>query len=73
MRSSHALFAGLFLGSCITGRINATEYKLGATQIDNPWSRATPKGATTGAGYMTIKSTGTEADRLGFRNGGVRP
>jgi periplasmic copper chaperone A len=46
------------------GQSHAQDYKLGALQIDNPWSRAVPKGATVAAGYLTIKNTGTEADRL---------
>ena len=29
-----------------------------------PWSRATPKGAQTAIGYMTIKNNGTTPDRL---------
>jgi periplasmic copper chaperone A len=42
----------------------AQQYKLGAIEIDHPWSRATPKGAKTGAGYVRIKNTGSEPDRL---------
>lgn len=42
----------------------AHDYKLGALQIAHPWSRATPKGATIGAGYLTITNTGSEPDRL---------
>jgi periplasmic copper chaperone A len=30
----------------------------------HPWSRATPKGAKTAAGYMAIKNTGSTTDRL---------
>jgi copper(I)-binding protein len=40
------------------------DYKLGAIEIERPWARATPKGATVGAGYMKITNKGTEADRL---------
>jgi periplasmic copper chaperone A len=40
------------------------DYKLGALEIDHPWSRATPKGARTAAGYMVIKNTGSTADHL---------
>jgi copper(I)-binding protein len=36
----------------------------GSLDIAGPWSRATPKGASIGAGYMTIKNTGTAPDRL---------
>lgn len=42
----------------------ATEYKVGSIEIINPWSRATPKGAQTAVGYVTIKNNGTTIDRL---------
>ena len=42
----------------------ATDYTVGSIEIINPWSRATPKGASTAVGYMTIKNNGTTADRL---------
>ena len=42
----------------------AKDYKVGTLEIDNPWSRATPKGARTAAGYMVIKNTGSAADQL---------
>jgi copper(I)-binding protein len=42
----------------------ATDYKSGSLEINNPWSRATPKGAQTAIGYMTIKNNGTTPDRL---------
>ncbi|MDI4655282.1 copper chaperone PCu(A)C [Xanthobacter autotrophicus] len=42
----------------------AHEFKVGAIEIDHPWSRATPGGATVGAGYFTLKNTGAAPDRL---------
>ena len=42
----------------------AEEYRLGPIKIEQPWSRATPKGATIAAGYMKITNTGTTPDRL---------
>ena len=42
----------------------ATDYKAGSVEIINPWSRATPKGATIGAGYLKITNNGTAPDRL---------
>jgi copper(I)-binding protein len=42
----------------------AHEYKVGALQIGHPWTRATPKGASVGGGYMKITNTGTSSDRL---------
>jgi hypothetical protein len=32
--------------------------------IDYPWTRATPKGASSGAGYLTVTNNGTTPDRL---------
>jgi len=56
----------LFAASIVltVGIANAKDYKAGAIEIDSPWSRATPKGATIAAGYMTIKNTGTTPERL---------
>jgi periplasmic copper chaperone A len=48
----------------IAGVASAKDYKAGPLEIDNPWSRAIPKGATVAAGYMTIRNTGTTPDRL---------
>jgi periplasmic copper chaperone A len=46
------------------GAANANDYQAGTLEIDNPWSRAIPKGASVAAGYMTIKNTGAAPDRL---------
>jgi copper(I)-binding protein len=48
----------------------AHDYKVASLQIDHPWTRATPPGAGTAGGYMTIANNGGEADRL---TGGVSP
>ena len=32
--------------------------------VEQPWARATPGGAKTGAAYMTLKNNGASADRL---------
>ncbi len=42
----------------------ATNYKLGPLEIEQPWARATPKGAKTAAGYAVIKNTGKAPARL---------
>jgi hypothetical protein len=42
----------------------AQEYKAGPIRIDAPWMRATPTGAQVAGGYMKIRNTGKEADRL---------
>ena len=62
MKSIPFLFAGAV---CLfTGTGLAQEYKLGSLEIEHPWSRATAKGAKIGAGYLTIKNTGSTPDRL---------
>jgi periplasmic copper chaperone A len=42
----------------------AGDYDIGSIHISQPWSRATPKGATAGAGYMTITNKGTASDKV---------
>ncbi len=62
MKTFGIVLAGLLAISA--GAANATDYKVGTLEIDNPWSPAVPRGAKVAAGYMTIKNTGTEPDRL---------
>ena len=42
----------------------AQEFKAGDIVIDKAWSRATPKGAEVGAGYLTIHNNGATPERL---------
>ena len=42
----------------------AQELKAGDITIDNPWSRATPKGAAVAAGYLVIHNHGATPDKL---------
>ncbi|MGJ5178941.1 copper chaperone PCu(A)C [Bradyrhizobium oligotrophicum] len=42
----------------------AADVKAGDLVIVQPWSRATPGGAKTGAGYLTIENKGAAPDRL---------
>ena len=58
-------FVFVLAAACLlaTGAV-AQQYKLGSLEIDHPWSRATPKGAKIGAGYVSIKNTGSAPDRL---------
>ncbi len=39
-------------------------YDKGDIQVRHPWARATPPGAKVGAGYLEIRNTGKEPDRL---------
>jgi len=42
----------------------ADDVKAGDLVISQTWSRATPKGARTGGGYLTIENKGSAPDRL---------
>jgi copper(I)-binding protein len=42
----------------------AADYNVGPMHIDYPWTRATPKGASSGAGYLTVTNNGITPDRL---------
>ena len=42
----------------------ALDYKLGAIEIGQPWTRATPPTAPTGGGFLSITNKGTTPDRL---------
>jgi periplasmic copper chaperone A len=57
------LVLGLVLASLATAAA-AKDYKIGALEIQQPWTRATPKGAKTAAAYVAIKNTGSVPDRL---------
>ena len=60
MRScSNTLFAAVF-ATLVTG----TAHAAGDLVITDPISRATPAGAPTGVGYMTITNDGDTPDRL---------
>jgi copper(I)-binding protein len=48
----------------LTTAASVNDYELDALEIQQPWARATPKGAKTAAGYVAIKNTGNRPDRL---------
>jgi copper(I)-binding protein len=54
----------LALTQLATTAAQATDYNVGPIQITAPWARATPKGATAGAAYMTITNTGKTPDKV---------
>jgi copper(I)-binding protein len=62
MKPASILLAMALASFALSAR--ASDYKVGPLEIDHPWSRATPKGAKTAAGYVVIKNTGTTPDRL---------
>jgi copper(I)-binding protein len=58
-----ALFAAS-LGPSLIGPAMAAGYQAGALEISQPWARATPKGADSGAAYLTVTNTGKTLERL---------
>jgi periplasmic copper chaperone A len=62
--ASCALTAALVLAQFSSVPAHAADYDVGSIHIKQPWARATPKGASSGAAYMTITNKGTTPDRL---------
>ena len=62
-RGVAAAFA-LALAQLAATAAQATDYNVGSIQITAPWARATPKGATSGAAYMTITNNGKTPDKV---------
>jgi periplasmic copper chaperone A len=60
------LMAGSALAAVLVAAISAhgANYDVGPMHIEQPWARSTPKGASTGAGYLTVTSAATAPDRL---------
>jgi len=49
----------------------AHEFKVGAIEIHHPWSKATPPGARVAGGYVVVRNSGTEPDRLVAASGEI--
>ena len=63
MRAAIRLLIGSFFIAFASSAI-AHDYSKGSLHIEHPWSRATPKGASVGAGYLVIENRGSAVDRL---------
>jgi periplasmic copper chaperone A len=59
-----ALFALALAPSLASRAVAAADYKVGSLDISQPWARATPKGASTGAAYLTASNSGSQTERL---------
>jgi periplasmic copper chaperone A len=55
---SLAAAQGLATAAC------AADYNVGSITISQPWARATPKGASAAAAYLTVTNNGSAPDRL---------
>jgi copper(I)-binding protein len=59
----HSVILALLLAASAAPAL-AQEFKAGDVVVENPWARATPKGADVGAGYLTILNKGAAPDSL---------
>jgi periplasmic copper chaperone A len=64
MKALAGPFAVALILTAAQAQDTSADYKLGSLQISQPWSRATPKGATVAGAYLKITNTGTTPDRL---------
>jgi periplasmic copper chaperone A len=64
MRHSAHLIVTLLLVLCVGSTARAQTSVASKIVVEQPFARATPKGAMTGAAYMTLVNNGASADRL---------
>jgi periplasmic copper chaperone A len=60
----HSLFTLALALALSAAPALAQEFKAGDNVVENPWARATPKGAEVGSGYLAIQNKGATPDRL---------
>jgi periplasmic copper chaperone A len=64
MRHPAHLIVTLLLVLCVGGAARAQTSAASTIVVEQPFARATPKGAMTGAAYMTLLNNGASAERL---------
>jgi hypothetical protein len=64
MSITGALACAVMIWNLLAAPARAEEVKAGDLVITQAWSRATPGGAKTGGGYLTIENQGSAPDRL---------
>jgi copper(I)-binding protein len=62
--SAFAVIFALVLTQLAAANAQAKDFDIGSIHISQPWARATPKGASSGAAYMTITNNGKTPDRV---------
>ncbi len=58
------LASSALLALASTMPVQAADYDVGSIHITAPWARATPKGASSGAAYLTVTNKGSAPDRM---------
>src|SRR5215471_20692066 len=64
MKPAGYVISALLLAWFFGGQAHAQTPGQSTIVIENPWARATPGGAKTGATYVTLVNNGTSGDRL---------
>ena len=68
MRANTSILPTIVLAAAmlmpLAATVGAEQFKVGAIEIAQPWTRATPGGAGVAGGYLTIANTGSVPDRL---------
>ena len=64
MRYAGTFILALFLALIIGGQARAHAPGATTVAVEQPWARATPAGAKTGAAYATLINNGSSTDRL---------
>jgi copper(I)-binding protein len=66
MKNAVSLFrlAVPVLALAVCAKALAHGHEAGALKIGNPWTRATGPAQTTAAGYLSVRNSGKQADRL---------
>ena len=63
-RMTTGLLAAAFIAFVAAAPVRADDVKAGDLVITQAWTRATPGGAKTGGGFLTIENKGSTPDRL---------
>lgn len=64
IRNAARIALPFMLSLALSQEVSAHDFKVGDIEITHPWSRATPDGAKVAAGYVAIRNTGSQPDRL---------
>jgi copper(I)-binding protein len=66
LRLTHRVVLAAFVvaGALAGPQAEAHGYSAGELQVRHPWTRATPAGANVAAGYLEIRNSGREPDRV---------
>jgi periplasmic copper chaperone A len=62
IQSALAMTIGILQFTAVAAQ--PADYDVGSLHLAQPWSRATPKGASAGAAYLTVTNNGAVSDRL---------